>query len=344
MKLAVVKCDNAPSQYGVKDHHHAVQESAAHSHGGLRVVEDRSIAHHGKQIADRENKEAPAHVRKMAKRGTPIASSAYALALSYAARRSQAADTYAGTGGKKVPLRRWHTARYYAVLYYPKDSFNRTLGNNGSNAVPLSKSQHLFMPVGDGEGLRLYYRGLKCSCLPCRHEDFKNCTAEDIIPPGATLKMRPRAATAVTRCEGADTLAKMNDYLGSLKKEDNIVVRMSGSDPHRPCESFFVARISTKPYTIEKTGVYAGVVQHKGFQVLEFHWYDYERTDGNGDFLYRLLKGDGIDPEEYPATTLVPKAAQYINSFKYDRKVKLYRLGHDMIENIVRYCDLDFRV
>ena len=122
------------------------------------------------------------------------------------------------------------------------------------------------------------------------------------------------------------------------------MVRMSGSDPHRPCESFFVARISTKPYTIEKTGVYAGVVQHKGFQVLEFHWYDYERTDGNGDFLYRLLKGDGIDPEEYPATTLVPKAAQYINSFKHDRKVKLYRLGHDMIENIVRYCDLDFRV
>ena len=343
MSVANVKCDNAPSQYGVYDHHHAVQESGKVSHGGLRVVEDRSLAHHGKQIADRENKEAPAHVRKMAAQQTPIASSAYALTLSYARRRSAPTDTYAGTGGKKMSLRRWNNTRYYIVMYYPFGAFDGKLGNNGSNKIPLSKMQHLFMPIGDEDGLRLYYRTLKCACRPCRSEDFGNCEAQDVIPPGAEIKMKAGASTAVTRAEGSDTLAKMNDYLQSLKNGDNVVVRMGGLDPHHACESFFLAKVSAKPWTIEEAGVYAGVPQQKGYQAVEFYWYEYEKTDGNGDFLYRLDRGDGVDPEEYPATTLVPKAAQYLVDFKYDRKAKFYRLHRVKIENIVRYCDLDAR-
>lgn len=195
------------------------------------------------------------------------------------------------------------------------------------------------MPIGDEDGLRLYYRTLKCACRPCRSEDFGNCEAQDVIPPGAEIKMKAGASTAVTRAEGSDTLAKMNDYLQSLKNGDNVVVRMGGLDPHHACESFFLAKVSAKPWTIEEAGVYAGVPQQKGYQVVEFYWYEYEKTDGNGDFLYRLDRGDGVDPEEYPATTLVPKAAQYLVDFKYDRKAKFYRLHRIKIENIVRYCD-----
>ena len=243
-----------------------------------------------------------------------------------------------------MPLRRWNHTRRYMTLFYPHGSFDPKLGNNGSNKIPLSKSQHLFMPVGADEGLRLYHRKLKCSCRPCQNGNFTNCEATGIIPPGEELKMKPRAAAAVTRGGGNDTLAKMNEYLGSLKKEDNVVVRIcKGVDAHNACESFFMAKVSGKPWTVEETGVYAGVKQDRGFQVVDFYWYDYERTDGNGDFLCRLMRDTGIEPEEYPATALVPKAKQYIAGFKYDRKVKLYRLDREMIQKIRRYCDLDSR-
>jgi len=229
------------------------------------------------------------------------------------------------------------------VYYYPFGAFDGKLGNNGSNKMPSSKMQHLFMPVGAEEGLRLYYRRLKCACRPCRNEDFRNCEAEDVIPPGAELAMKARALTAITRGEGSDTLAKMNEYLLGLRAGHNVVVRIGPKDTHSECESFFVAKVSTRPWTIEEAGVYAGVTQLKGFQVVKFYWYDYEKTDGQGDFLYRLIKGDGVDPEEFPATTLVPKAGQYLVDFKYDRSAKLYRLHREKIDNIMRYCDLDHR-
>jgi len=40
--------------------------------------------------------------------------------------------------------------------------------------------------------------------------------------------------------------------------------------------------------------------------MVEFCWYEHERTDVNGDFLYRLLSDTGIEPEDYPATALAP--------------------------------------
>ena len=120
-----------------------------------------------------------------------------------------------------MALRRWnpppgehHPHLHDALL--PHGSFDTKLGNNGSNKIPTSKSQHLFMPVGADEGLLLCYRGLKCSCRPCQNEDFAHCEATAIIPPGDEPRMRPRAAAAVTRGGGNDTLAKMNECLGSL--------------------------------------------------------------------------------------------------------------------------------
>ena len=77
--------------------------------------------------------------------------------------------------------------------------------------------------------------------------------------------------------------------------------------------------------------------------MVEFYWCDHERTDGNGDFLCRLLRHDGIGPGEHPATALVPKAKQCIVDFKCDRKVKLCRLDRDMIQKSGLCRDLDSR-
>ena len=336
IKLADVTCDNAAGTYANSDRHFAIQQSGDADHGGLRVREERSLANHGKMIADRENKSVPAHIKKQARLQKPVTSSAYALALSYARHNSKRTDAWTGAR-KPMPKRRWNNARLRAVLYYPYASFDQKLGNNSGNKIPLSKQYHLFQPLGEGDGLRLGFWDQLCSCRPCSNGNHRGCLSQKIIPPGKSMVMLPRTAPAVTR--GGDRLDAFNEYLLGLKVNTNVVVRINeGKDPQAPCETFFIAKITQKPWTLQANERVAGIVQKKGYQIVAFNWYEYERTDGNGDFLYRL---DDHHPEvEYPATAVVSTATKYVANFRYDAGKLLYRMPRADVEKIERYCDL----
>ena len=142
----------------------------------------------------------------------------------------------------KVPTRLWDNARLFITIFCALDGMDETLGNQGDNAITLSKSQHQFMPVGEDEGLRSLHRQCFWCCRPCSNGNYAECETRAEIGDARCTKMLAKAAASETRTAGADALTKHNNLVCALKAHDFAVVRIGKEDASKPEETFFLCR------------------------------------------------------------------------------------------------------
>ena len=336
--------DNCSAHFKTDGTFYETQLSADEDRGGADTWWIHFEPYHGKNETDAKNKTVPAEVHAAVRAKKPLQSGAWALTKHLAFGRGM--KLHGGYGNvNKIPKRgqRRHT-RKEIYVYVPATGFPAEFGDSchPETKVVGSRSQRFFAPIGEQSERRLYHAEDLCFCNQCAIGNFKGCVSSVSGEPGRETQLRPRSEPAGTRGAGFFSSGEQRlTFWNGIKKGDVIGVRLHASDAHSDDENFFVAKMQRAAWKLDKAGLHGSNHFERGWWVVKFKWFDYVRTDSHGDFLYRYESK--MKPITYQCNALIQTSVKYLNekgAFKYDPKLKLYRLKCGTVARMERYCDL----
>ena len=203
---------------------------------------------------------------------------------------------YIATSLKAVPEKSpyahgfWSPSQYI-VAYYPEGSVSesRICAKHGYKD---SNKDHYYESAGaSAEDSELLYRRHRCGCNLCIESEkgaSENCLLKHIMGSLKRCTILKKAASTIT--EDAVRGSALEDYaskylpFGKGELENVVVVRATKSDQEKYNTSYFLAKISSKAWHLDKE---VGDLE-PGFLVCKYTWFDLKETLKNGATQYVL--------------------------------------------------------